>query len=737
MKRVFLLYVLVIIGNISNADVSLINNLDSLKSQLLRETDSGIRADIYLKMAKLFSNNSDSSLYYAHQYLHSAIQTKDSLKIADAYYQIADIYYYFNYDSTLFYSNKYLEISLLTGNQNLIAYAYELLAYTYSQNGEIPASLEYYQKALDYFTQSKDSSRIAACYNNIGYSISFGKEQDKGLQFFLQGLNIAETIKDTFIMSDGYYNVAYYYSRIKDYQASFDYYQKSLNLSLNYRSPDSIGIALTYAIMADASLKLNRNDDFYAYMKLSKNTIPFDPSNYDLADLYSCYIENYIEISSIDSTKHYLRLIENILNENSFEIINAYTLQHKGRLAFLEKKYEESINYLNKSIQLFMKNNSIESFSDTYAYIAKAYAALNRHKEAYVWQIKANSFRDTLNMGAVERVLTEFEQNKVYTIELQRKQLEMELEQQRIQNSNIQIRTKYRVSIAALFLLSVFILLAIAYYRTIHKNNTLLFQKNEIIEKQKQMLEEHVESLKNNEIRLQELNATKDKFFSIIAHDLRNPFHSIIGLSDLLLNVDDPVDPENRSKIIVSMNKTANYGFSLLENLLEWSKSQTGIMIPNPEALYMDKILLNLISDFKVLFESKQINIKFESENPPPVFADKNMIITVVRNLLHNAIKFSYDNSTITIQTEQKNDHLVTSIRDEGMGITAEDLSKLFVIESQVIKAGTHKEKGSGLGLILCKEFIEKNGGTITVEGQKNKGCTFSFSLPLFIENVG
>lgn len=725
-KRGFLIYIFVFLGLYAQAIVPQQNTLDSLKNQLVSETDLSALSKTYSKIAKQFTNNNDSALFYSRKYMQTALETKDSFEIADAYYQIADLYYNYDYDSTLLYVQKYLQESIKTKDTVYIADAYNFLAYAYSQKGELIASLENYRKAFDYFTYIKDSSQMACCYINIGYTISFGKEQTDALKYFLKGLNLSEIIRDTILMCDAYYNVGYYYKRIKDYRAAFDFYKKSLDLSFTKAIPDSNCNALTYADLASVSLKLNNKEAFDSLMEISYKLIPKVQIDYDEANLYSNYIENYIESEDIDSAQHYLGIVENILNKNSFNILQAYTLQQKGRIEFLKKNYEESIFFLDQSIELFMKLHSDESFSDSYRYKSEAYAAMKKFKEAYFWQLKSDSFEDSLNLGAVERVLGEFEQTKMHEVETQRNKLEMELEQQKIRNSNLQIRTKLRLSIAALVILSLLIVAAIFHYRTIRRNNKILSNKNELIEDQ-------VIKLKENEKKLQGLNATKDKFFSIIAHDLRNPFHSIIGLSQLFLDNNEKLDSKEHSlKIIGSMHQTATYGYALLENLLEWSKSQTGNIVPNPVEIHLDQILHQLITSFKAMATSKKISISYLFENTPSVFADKNMVITTVRNLLHNAIKFSYEESTIIVETYVENNKLVTTITDNGVGISEQDLPKLFKIEEQVTNVGTKKEKGSGLGLILCKEFIEKNNGEITVVSKKGEGSTFSFTLPLY-----
>jgi len=180
-----------------------------------------------------------------------------------------------------------------------------------------------------------------------------------------------------------------------------------------------------------------------------------------------------------------------------------------------------------------------------------------------------------------------------------------------------------------------------------------------------------------------------------------------------------------------SMHDSANYGFNLLENLLEWALSQTGRITAKPERLEINPLIEELSHFFSAIARKKNISFELKPANSPVVYADRNMVKTVLRNLMHNAIKFSYPDSVVSIVTYKKEKTLVTCVEDQGIGISEKDLKSLFTLQNQVRKYGTAEEQGTGLGLLLCKEFIETNNGEIWAEGQEGKGCKFSFTLPL------
>lgn len=248
---------------------------------------------------------------------------------------------------------------------------------------------------------------------------------------------------------------------------------------------------------------------------------------------------------------------------------------------------------------------------------------------------------------------------------------------------------------------------------------------NDITERKKY---ENEIALKNGE--LQKLNATKDKFFSIIAHDLRSPFNSIVGFSELLI---DQIGQKNYNGIdnyAQIIKKSSGQAIKLLMNLMQWSRLQTGRMEIIPE--YFEMVcLINEVT--QLIFETsqeKEIILKKILPDTATVYADKNMISTVLRNLFSNAVKFSHPGGTVTITVIEQENDLTISVNDIGVGIEKTRINKLFLLNESVSTIGTRNEKGTGLGLILCKEFVDKNEGKIWIESEVGKGSTFHFTLP-------
>ncbi|WP_265210622.1 PAS domain-containing sensor histidine kinase [Flavobacterium jumunjinense] len=238
-------------------------------------------------------------------------------------------------------------------------------------------------------------------------------------------------------------------------------------------------------------------------------------------------------------------------------------------------------------------------------------------------------------------------------------------------------------------------------------------------------------SLKESEKQLKELNTTKDKLFSIIAHDLRSPFNSIIGFSELLTLNSADLEPEEKEKFCSIINVAAKNTLILLDNLLNWAKSQTGQLRFNPEKVLFSAVILEIITLKKSLTKAKNITLDYSLSDEIEVYADVNMLKTVLRNLISNAIKFTELGGNIRVLATLKDQHVEITISDNGIGMNEEKCKELFKIASNTTTIGTANENGSGLGLVLCKEFVEKNRGTIWVESKEGKGSDFKFTLPL------
>jgi signal transduction histidine kinase len=242
------------------------------------------------------------------------------------------------------------------------------------------------------------------------------------------------------------------------------------------------------------------------------------------------------------------------------------------------------------------------------------------------------------------------------------------------------------------------------------------------------------QALKESEKQLLQLNVDKDRFISILGHDLKSPFNNILGLSEVLtedirkLNIDEIEDISN------NINKSAIITNHLLEDILMWARTQQGKIPFNPQKLSFADICKNILENLNPNADAKNIVLDYSKVDHLTVFADIDMLKTVLRNLVSNAIKYTNSGGRININAEENSGSVIISVSDNGVGITPDNLAKLFDISEVITTTGTAKETGTGLGLLLCREFVEKHGGKIWVESEVGKGSDFKFTLPIYIQ---
>lgn len=285
-------------------------------------------------------------------------------------------------------------------------------------------------------------------------------------------------------------------------------------------------------------------------------------------------------------------------------------------------------------------------------------------------------------------------------------------------------------------------------YRSRSKANQILTVKNEEIRQQKAEIEaqrDYIEQ-KNKEIsealgqiqkqkeQLEELNFTKDKFFSIIAHDLRSPINSLLGFTNLLSNYADAMTTEEVKKISEDLNKSLQNVLQLIEDLLTWARSQMNKVDFKPEQISVNDIIREDIELSNILFQKKEIALETEISPHLQAFADADHVKFVLRNLVTNALKFTNRNGKVSIKAFEQDKMIWIQVLDNGVGIPQEIQDKMFQLDAIKSTKGTDNEKGTGLGLVLCKEFVRKNGGDIWVKSQEGEGSCFTFSLRKYEE---
>ncbi|MBS1507985.1 MAG: tetratricopeptide repeat-containing sensor histidine kinase [Bacteroidetes bacterium] len=372
-----------------------------------------------------------------------------------------------------------------------------------------------------------------------------------------------------------------------------------------------------------------------------------------------------------------------------------------GALYIGKKDYKRAIANLELALEAGRDAQDQEQTLKTYDYLSQCYKELKDYKKALAAKESSLGILDFIQHDKNERQLLET-QNRY---QMKKKEGEIDqLEQDREQREKvIEAQTKLR---DFLFLLMAFGLIIVV---------LVLFL--------------YLQKRRSNR-KLQEINATKDKLFSIIGHDLKGPLNSLTAFSSLLLHHTDSLSKDEIKMLSLDLDKSLKNLFTLLENLLEWGRSQTGNIDFKAEDFDLAAVLKENQELLKVLAENKKITLVNNNPSPLPAKAHRHSINTVVRNLISNAIKFTPQGGSITLLVESTDKFLRVAVTDTGVGMSEAAIQRLFKIGTKYSTTGTAQEKGTGLGLVLCKDFVEKNGGTIGVDSTEGKGSTFYFTVP-------
>ncbi len=306
-----------------------------------------------------------------------------------------------------------------------------------------------------------------------------------------------------------------------------------------------------------------------------------------------------------------------------------------------------------------------------------------------------------------------------YKYEVDKKENELEVLQKDIENQSLALERQKDLRNFLMILSGLLLVIVALVFKILQvnlRNNRRLSEVNqEIQEKNQQLLE---------------LNSAKDKLFSIIGHDLKGPLNALSGFSELMLNHIEVLSPAETKKIAFELNNSVTNLGNLLENLLLWAGSQTGRINYLQENLDLRPLIDDCIQLLLPSASNKKIVLDSQVEDDAFALSDRNSIKTVVRNLVSNAIKFTPENGKVKISAFRKNDLVEISVSDNGVGISSEKIGRLFEIGQKNSTPGTRNEKGTGLGLMMCKEFVEKNKGRIFVESSPGQGSNFIIQLP-------
>ena len=610
-----------------------------------------------------------------------------------------------------------------------------------------------YKTAINYYTELDSISYIPVLYNFIASCFENLFEYDSSLSYFQLSVQLTDTVKNPLLQASNYNNVAIVYNQINQpAKALINYFNA---LAIFRRLNQFKQAAVTLHNIGGVNLDLGNTEKaivcFEEAIKYNKESGDI----YNLCMSYNSIGTTYKDLSDYKKARYYLMEAIKLAENARFVELVARSSANLGLVYMRALEFDSALFFYNKSLAICIENGIIHGEIINYTNIGEVYMKMGQYHDAETYFSKALELSNTSNISSylidIYKLIFEVYSlsgnykksvdfhnlyNKLRdsldiienTRQLNELQTKYETEQKELENQQLKDKNKINeliilrqrivvVAISLLVILTIVIILLLIIAKTKRKKRLAL-------------LEEKNKQIEDKSLQLKESNETKDRLFSIIAHDLRSPFTSLLGFSSLL---NEEVESDNYSNV-KSYSKhllnISNSAYELVDNLLNWARLQQAIIKPEITSISLNKLAKDTIRALIPKAEEKHITIEISVNPETKVDSDVNMLMVVLRNLISNALKFTPKNGKIEIGCNKKTNHYEISVKDNGTGISPKIKEKLFKNKNNLTTSGTDGESGSGLGLLLVKDFVNKLGGDIWIDSKPNEGSTFIFTIP-------
>lgn len=700
----------------------------------------------------------------AIHYLTIALKLKQKYgtnpDIAFSYNALGNVYHRLNlHEKALQNYTNALNLREKTNDKMEIAKSIDNIGGVYMQ-------IPHYEKALDYFSRSlqirldlKLESETAISYTFIGNAYWKLNSYDKAFENYMQALQIREQINDHLQTANSLCNIALVYKDLENYDKSVFYYLQATEKFK--KANNKVMLANTTNQIAGvywASGNFSKALELYLHCLEMREEIG-DKKN--IAHTYNNIGLIYRELNDLKKSLEFYHKALDGFKAIGDQSGMAMVLHNLGNYYSKTNQANLAVQFYNQAILLRQTIQDKSGLANSNRLLGELYLNLNQPSRALPFLKDAEKFAAEIKeaefskhcffnlhqyyklIGSYQNALNYFElytaqKDSIFNLERAKRIAEMQLryetgkkqtEIELLNHKNQLISLKLKNETYFRYFLLFLILLFSYIFYLLYKRFKL---KQQIIAMLKKSNEETLklnEELNEAKTKLQELNYSKDRFFSIIAHDLKNPFSAIMSVSELLLISYDNMPPEKQKLFIEQLFQTSTQLHALLENLLDWSKSQTGQLVFQPKEISLTESIENVIHLLQVQAEKKQISMSHSIPEMKNVFFDPYFLHTILRNLIGNAIKFTPSGGKITAGITEEFQNYKITITDTGVGMSSSEAMSVFRGDMRHSTPGTNEEKGTGLGLLLCKELAEKAGESIWVESKPGLGSSFSFTI--------
>lgn len=589
--------------------------------------------------------------------------------------------------------------------------SYLWLANIYSLGGDFTSSAKFNDLALSISFRLKDSLNMSRGYNNLGSNYySFGK-YDEAYFYYTQSYRLSSSIKDSLGMAVSLHNMATVFKELGQYQRALDYLRLTQGISNDIH--DYEGEAYNYDEIGDIYLRKGEYDSALSALshslkisrslKLKINEL-VPETIIKIAKTYFAKQNNARSLAYYDTARMFYQKTDNEFGLAEVDL-------GIGIVYMKEKKYDLSSKLFERSVETANKTNSWSLEIQCFENLAALNEAKGDFKKSLAYYKQYKGLEDSLfSQGMQAKLLQDQLRFETFAKEDQIKQL-TKLEE--LRKEELKKQGMVRNILVVVMALTGILLF------TVYRSGQRRIRINKL-------LMEHQDEVKKRSQELEQLNQVKDKFFSIISHDLRSPINALSAILDMMDN--NQIKPEEFSKLNRELRMQFNHTKTLINNLLDWALLQMDKLKIQPEKINLQSLAEE---NFRLLnsLHMKEINMVNNIAIGTFCWGDLNIVNLVLRNLVLNSLKFTENGGSIIADAKEQGADIVVSIKDTGIGISPEIQSIIFEKTAGYSTRGTANEKGTGLGLILCKEFVEKNGGKIWLESELGKGSTFYFTI--------
>jgi len=628
----------------------------------------------------------------------------------------------YQFDSANVYYKIGVDNAVLVNDSSAIGYLYNSMGAAYWKKGEFPNAIKYYKLGLKIHKKFGNYRRIARCYNSIGSSYWNLNNNILALEYYLGALE-AQSHYSELSSSITLNNVGLLYLGLEDTLLAKKYFKEGLKNAVVANSV--LGTGYSFLNLGDLNFKRGK---YNRALELYNKSITYYQEIKDkngIAQILNKIGEVYFKTKQYKLAEKKFLEAYRISKDNRLKLTQTESLINFCRIQIYQGKSNKVGQNLDRAFMLAKEGNFAQSKLKIFDLQSIVNENLKNYKLALFYKKKHEVLRDSLFSENSLRILSDTKEK--YESQ-KREKANIELQHlNNIQKLDIENKKNIMLYTTSGTVFSVFVIIYLIYLNNLRKkrNRALLLAKKEV-----ELVNEKLN--RTNELLLH-ANSTKDKFFSIISHDLKNPFNNLLGATQILKSDYFEMSDEDKIELVQIISNDTNKLYSLLENLLFWANSQTGKLKANKTNIFLYQIVYDTYLLFKSSAESKGITVEIDVPKSLVVSFDEFMLSTILRNLLSNAIKFTYKGGRVMFTAKVVGDKIHLYVKDEGVGIKKDNIVKLFDESSNYKELGTNKEKGTGLGLILCYDFVKENNAEIKVSSVVEKGTTFE----LILESAG